>query len=143
MRTSTNELDLSGVLSSDIVCGKDIALAINGLVFFLSIAMTPRKVPRAIPSVEIKEEQPIFHQLGKGGLLPFFFSHQASNDVTVDVPSMGPWRAVTQGKQYQTPLPTMEDRMDTLHTQTYGLSYPLHSGRNDDDNPLSEPASTP
>ncbi|KAL6000424.1 hypothetical protein ACLOJK_024120 [Asimina triloba] len=61
----------------------------------------------------------------------------------VDVPSKGPSRAVTQGKQYQTPLPTMGDSMDTLHTRTYGLSYPLHYGRNDGDNLAKEPASTP
>ncbi|KAL6000331.1 hypothetical protein ACLOJK_024026, partial [Asimina triloba] len=73
--SSINELDLSRASSSGAICEKDIALAINSLIFLLSITMPPRKVPHAIPSPEIKEEQPIFHQLGKGGLPFFVFSH--------------------------------------------------------------------
>ncbi|KAL6001888.1 hypothetical protein ACLOJK_040452, partial [Asimina triloba] len=52
-----------------------------------------------------------------------------SNDITVYVPSMGPWRAVTQGEQYQTLLPTMEDNMDARGD---GLNCPLSYHRNDD-----------
>ncbi|KAL5979176.1 hypothetical protein ACLOJK_019074 [Asimina triloba] len=107
------ELDLSRASSSDAVCGKDIALVINGLAF-LSIAMPPRKS---------RDQRRAAH------LSPT--RHQASNDITVYVPSMGPWRTVTQGKQYQTLLPTMMGSMDTLHARTYGLSYPLRYGRND------------
>ncbi|KAL6000705.1 hypothetical protein ACLOJK_006431 [Asimina triloba] len=59
------------------------------------------------------------------------------------VPFMGPWKAVTQGKLDQISLLTMEDGMDTLHAWPYGLSYPLHHGRNGSDNPPGEPASTP
>ncbi|KAL6002705.1 hypothetical protein ACLOJK_022924 [Asimina triloba] len=60
----TDELDLFGVPSSDAVCRKDIALIINGLVFLFFITMPPTKVPRAISSLEIKEEQPTPHRQG-------------------------------------------------------------------------------
>ncbi|KAL6002042.1 hypothetical protein ACLOJK_037490 [Asimina triloba] len=39
--------------SSGTVCGKDIALIINDLVFIFSITMPPMKVPRAISSLAI------------------------------------------------------------------------------------------
>ncbi|KAL6004666.1 hypothetical protein ACLOJK_005221 [Asimina triloba] len=140
---STNKLNLPRASSSGAVYGKDIALAINDLVFLLSIVIPPRKVSHTIPSMEIKEEQPISHRLGKGGSPPFLFSHQTSNDITVDVPSAGPWKTVTQGKPDQISPLTMKNSMYIHHTRPYGLNYPLSHGRNGSDNPPNKPAPTP
>ncbi|KAL5997636.1 hypothetical protein ACLOJK_008566 [Asimina triloba] len=117
---SMNELDLLGALSSGAIYGKDIALAINGFVFVLCIALPPRK--------RSKKSNPSFTNRRTADSP--FFSQRTSNDITVDVPSTGPWKAITQGKPDQISLPTMEESMDTLHTRPCGLSYPLLHSRN-------------
>ncbi|KAL5975362.1 hypothetical protein ACLOJK_019684, partial [Asimina triloba] len=75
-----NEPDLLGASSSGAICGKDIALVINNLVFLLSIPMLLRKVPCAI--ILSRDQRRATHLSPTG--------HQASNDITVYVPSMSP-----------------------------------------------------
>ncbi|KAL6001273.1 hypothetical protein ACLOJK_007005 [Asimina triloba] len=71
--------------------------------------MPPRKVPRVIPGLRIKEERPLFRRLG--------IKHPTTSSI------------VTQGEQYQTLLLTMEDNIDTRGDD---LSCPLSYGRNED-----------